>query len=456
MTEEKDMSVWYRRFIICGIVALVCVALILCGTHFSDADNLADIFGEGAYVHSETVYLVLILALLLPVVLIVFSVKMLAEGKGFLLMGKKAGKKSKTDGVRFRALHTIDAVGGTELQPLSADSVPLVQLCDGFRSYAASKLRLYYDEEDIRRFVAGFAVSHLMIMQGLSGTGKTSMATAFGDYLGNPSTVISVQPMWKERADVIGYFNEFTKQFSESPLLKKLYESCYTDDIHIIVLDEMNIARVEYFFADFLSLMELNPSSRYLEMTSDSWDKDPVLFRDGRFRLPENVWFVGTANNDDSTFAISDKVYDRAMVMNLNQKARPFSPRTSEGVRLSYSAFRLTVEWAKQTFSMTARNRRKVAEIDRYLMDNFHITYGNRIRKQMEEYIAVYIACGGTEENALDDFLSKKILRKLEGQNPVVIAKASQALAQKLNELFGEESMPLCRGYLHYLRQMAS
>ena len=88
-------------------------------------------------------------------------------------------------------------------------------------------------------------------------------------------------------------------------LLKKLYEARYTDEIYAIVLDEMNFARVEYYFADFLSQMELSPANRYLEVVSDTWDDDPKLLNRGMLRIPENVWFIGTANNDDSTFARS-------------------------------------------------------------------------------------------------------------------------------------------------------
>ena len=457
MEEKKQGETWYWRFLVCGCIALSCVVLIIIGIVAGDEDALANIFREGTLVQTETVYLTVILAFLLPAAILAITIVILAHGRGFLWMGKKERKKAKQDdGVRFRALASIDRGAAQAQVPARVGEVPMFRICEDFRAYAAANLHLYYEPEDIRRFVAGFAVSHLMIMQGLSGTGKTSLATAFGAFLGNPSAVISVQPMWKERADVIGYFNEFTKQFNESALLKRLYEARYSDDICIIVLDEMNIARVEYFFADFLSLMELNPADRCLEMTSDSWEKDPLLFENGRFRIPTNVWFIGTANNDDSTFAISDKVYDRAMVMNLDTKAKPFSAAQSGGMRLSYSGFCKAVEHAKEAYSMTARNRRKVAEIDRYLTENYHITYGNRIRKQMEEYISLYIACGGTEEEALDDFLMKKVLRKLEGQNPVVIAKAGKALGLKITELFGYDSMPLCRSYLHYLCQSVS
>ena len=455
MNEEKKGISYVRLFRIFGMIALGMVIVIVTAISLSDSDELADTFRNGVLVHSETVYITIILALLLPIALLVMTFVIAKSRFGFTLFGK-AKKKDNAEDVRFRSLTGIDG----ERSRMPKEQLPFLgnlnTLCTEFRDYAASNLHLYYDLSDIRKFISGFAVSHLMIMQGLSGTGKTSLATAFGEFLCNRSTVISVQPMWKERSDVIGYFNEFTKQFSESVLLKKLYEARYSDRIFVIVLDEMNIARVEYFFADFLSLMELNEKDRYLEMTSDTWPKDPKLFEKGSFRIPENVWFIGTANNDDSTFAISDKVYDRAMVMNLNQKARPFTAGQTEGIRMSYRFFEKIVEDAKKTFEMTARCRRKVAEIDRCLTEQFHITYGNRIRKQMEEYIAVYLACGGTEQEALDDFLMKKILRKLEGQNPIVIAKACARLEELLDELFEEDGMPLCRNYLHFLKQLAS
>ena len=98
----------------------------------------------------------------------------------------------------------------------------------------------------------------------------------------------------------------------------------------ITVLDEMNIARVEYYFAEFLSLMELpDTEERYLDVVTDKREKDPKGLKGGRIKLPKNMWFIGTANNDDSTFAISDKVYDRAMMLNLDEKSEVFEGRRS-------------------------------------------------------------------------------------------------------------------------------
>lgn len=335
-------------------------------------------------------------------------------------------------------------------------NVTLERLCEDFRNYAASKLKLYYDISDIRRFIAGMAVSHIIILQGMSGTGKTSLAHAFGSFIDNTSTIIPVQPMWKERTDLIGYYNEFTKKFNETLLLEKMYEANYSEDMYITVLDEMNIARIEYYFAEFLSLLELpNPEERYIDVVSDKWDNDPTQLKNGRIKLPPNMWFIGTANNDDSTFAISDKVYDRAMILNLDTKSERYAAPKTEKIHISCEQFEELVREAIAEYSVSARNRKRLEALDKYLIDHFHITFGNRIMKQINTYIPVYISCGGDELDALDDILSKKVIRKLETQNPIYLRNAAEGLVSYLNELFGTDKMTLCKEYIHRLERNA-
>ena len=334
--------------------------------------------------------------------------------------------------------------------------VSLKKFCDSFRNYAASELRLYYDIKDIRRFIAGMAVSPIIILQGMSGTGKTSLAHAMGSFVRNTSTVIPVQPMWKERTDLLGYYNEFTKRFNETLLLEKMYEANYSKDIYVTVLDEMNIARVEYYFAEFLSLLELpNPDERYIDVVSDVWESDPVQLKDGRIKLPVNMWFVGTANNDDSTFAISDKVYDRAMILNLDEKSERFVAPRTKPIPITAEYFKKLTEEAMQEYEITGRNMKRLEELDKYLIDHFHITFGNRIMKQIRQYIPVYVGCGGEELDALDDILSKKIIRKLETQNPVYLRSAAEGLCQYLDDLFGYDRMILCKNAIHRLERNA-
>ena len=362
----------------------------------------------------------------------------------------------ETNEERFCMLSEIESRRESIRRAKYSEGVTLESFCESLRNYAASSLRLYYDISDIRRFVAGMAVSHIIILQGMSGTGKTSLAHAFGTFIDNPSTIIPVQPMWKERTDLVGYYNEFTRKFNETLLLEKMYEANYSDDIYITVLDEMNIARVEYYFAEFLSLLELpNPEERYIDVVSDKWENDPGQLKDGRIKLPPNMWFIGTANNDDSTFAISDKVYDRAMILNLDSKSERFVAPKTEKVTISAKQFERLVTEATKEYEISARNKKRLEELDRYLIDHFHITFGNRIMKQINTYIPVYISCGGDELDALDDILSKKVIRKLDTQNPIYLRNAAKGLVSYINELFGQDKMTLCKEHIRRLERNA-
>ena len=367
-------------------------------------------------------------------------------------------REEETDATaeRFCMLCEIDRKSTSYGHQSYEKGVTLESFCRNFRNYAASQLKLYYDIGDIRQFIAGLAVSKLVILQGMSGTGKTSLAHAFGSFTDNGSTVIPVQPMWKERTDLIGYYNEFTKRFNETLLLEKMYEANYSADMYITVLDEMNIARVEYYFAEFLSLLELpDPNERFLEVVSDKWDTDPRQFIDGRILLPRNMWFIGTANNDDSTFAISDKVYDRAMILNLDTKSERFSAPATSKCPISAQQFGELVDNAIKEFGISKRNLARLEVMDQYLIDHFHITFGNRIMKQIKTYIPVYVACGGDELTALDDILAKKVIRKLETQNPIYLRNASENLLSFIDELFGDDKMSLCKEYIIRLQRNA-
>ncbi len=359
------------------------------------------------------------------------------------------------NGSRFYMLTEIDKAYEHYTRPTYNESISLKELCEVFREYAAGALKLYYDIEDIRRFIGALAVTKLIILQGMSGTGKTSLAYAFGEFLDNKTVVVPIQPMWKERTDLVGYYNEFTRRFNETTLLYKMYEANNNEEIYITVLDEMNIARVEYYFAEFLSLLEIpNPDGRNLDVVSDRWENDPKLLQhNGKMRLPTNMWFVGTANNDDSTFSISDKVYDRAMVLNLDKKAVPFETERVRQSKVSATHLSELFARAQREYDLSDRNMRRIKTLDEYMIKTFHITFGNRIMKQIRAYVPVLVACGGTELEALDDILSRKVFRKLESKNPVYVKQMADGVCGYLDELFGEDKLPLCKEAIRLIEQ---
>ena len=439
----------------------------------------SNIDSANTWVNSEVIYMVLVLAVLLPIFLIVLIAKVsnretevfeVTQAKNPSVSPMESSRvpessaekteeepkeETKTEEKsRFYMLSQIDREMEHYEAPEYDDKVTLKEICERFRRYAGSRLGLYYDIQDIRRFIAGMAVTHIMILQGMSGTGKTSLAYAFGEFLRNRTVIVPIQPMWKERTDLLGYYNEFTKKFNETMLLEKMYEANYNDEIYITVLDEMNIARVEYYFAEFLSLLEIpNQEGRNIDVVSDRWENDPKLLRNGQLRLPENMWFIGTANNDDSTFAISDKVYDRAMIMNLDKKATIFEEGDEESMKISSSHLHRLYKEAMKEYRITRRNLNRIKELDEYMIKEFHLTFGNRIMKQIRSYVPVIVACGGTELEAIDDILSRKIIRKLESQNPVYVRNSASGLITYMDELFGEDKLPLCKAYIERIKR---
>ena len=458
---DKQLKQLFRKILFIAMVIAI-FGIVVCALVFWAPTELNNYF-LSSFVNSETVYIIIALGVMviLSLVALMFSSfkassELRKEAKKARKANNEAARKEerkrsrKKDEKRFAMLNKIDKDFEKYKEPRDA-SVTLESLCYAFRGFAAGNLGLYYDISDIRRLIAGMSVTRLILLQGMSGTGKTSLAYALGQFIQNESVVVPIQPMWKERSDMIGYFNEFTKKFNETTLLRKMYEAGYRKEAYITILDEVNISRIEYYFAEFLSLLELpDENRRFLDVVSDVWETDPKKLKDGKVQLPPNMWFIGTANNDDSTFAISDKVYDRAMVLTLDSKCVPFDAQAREGIKLPYSQWCKLFDEARKKYALSRETEQKIREYDKFLIEKFRLSFGNRITKQLREYVPVMIACGGTELGAVDDILSKKVLRKLEQQNPVHVRSVIEELIELTETLFGEE-LPLCHEYLCHM-----
>lgn len=330
----------------------------------------------------------------------------------------------------------------------------LEQLVDDFRCFAASKLHLYYNIDLLRVFFSGLACGKMIILQGISGTGKTSLAYAWSKFNKLNPCVSAVQPSWRDRSDFFGYLNEFTKRFNETDALVEVYSSLYDDRIHTVVLDEMNLARVEYYFAEILSILELPARDEWLiSLVTNHVKYDPVKFINGKLKLAGNVWYIGTINNDDSTFQVTDKVYDRAMPIDINTKVDPFECRVQEAVDLNSSYLEDLFKKAQTEHEITEKSMAIIAEMDNYMITHFHIAFGNRIMKQLKCFVAVYVGCGGDEVSAIDYFLCKKILRKFEQQNIAYIRDEFDPFIGVLNDRFGEGKMHECIDYIEMLKK---
>ncbi|MDD6265673.1 MAG: hypothetical protein PUB34_05170 [Clostridia bacterium] len=356
---------------------------------------------------------------------------------------------------RFYKLKMVDISYADYVAPVYNNDITLPEICDMFRNFACSRMGLFYDEKIIRLFIASFASTRLLILQGISGTGKTSLPYAFGKFLQNDATIASVQPSWRDRTELFGYFNEFTKRFNETEVLKKMYEAKYTDNIYVTILDEMNIARVEYYFAELLSILEMPTRDEWVvDLVPSAWPSDPRMVVEGRMKLPENMWYIGTANNDDSTFAITDKVYDRAMPIDINTKGKYFDAPYTGHLALSYKHLEAMFDDAKQKYKVSKENLDKISELDDYVIEHFRLAFGNRIVKQLKDFVPAYVGCGGTEIDGLDYVLAQKVFRKFESLNLSFIRDEIDGLITYMDKMFGKQNMQTSKEYLLRLKKL--
>ena len=356
--------------------------------------------------------------------------------------------------IRFPRLLAIDETFADYQIKKYDNNFTLEELIEAFRCFSASQLHLYYDNDILRPFFGGLACGKLIILQGISGTGKTSLAYAWGKFVSQDSCVASVEPSWRDKSDFLGYFNEFTKKFNETKALGEIYESTYDDDVHTIILDEMNLARVEYYFADFLSILEMPSRDEWIvDLVPNAWPNDPKKIINGKLKLPGNIWYIGTINNDDSTFMVTDKVYDRAMPIDINTKVEPFKCREQEAININASFLDSLFLDAIDKYPVSDKGLSDVEDIDNYVIEHFRISFGNRIMKQLKAFVPVYIACGGKEIDAIDYFIAKKILRKFGQLSVALIRDEIDPFINYLNKKFGKGVMKECIADLQAIKK---
>lgn len=355
---------------------------------------------------------------------------------------------------RFFRLTEVDNYYKTHREtPVYNNSITLSEFCAQFRLFASSQLHLYYDLRLIRHFIASLGTTRIIILQGISGTGKTSLPYAFGKFVKFDTTVVSVQPAWRERTELYGYFNEFTKRYTETDFLKAIYEANYYRTPHLVILDEMNIARVEYYFAEMLSILEMPLESEWkIDVVAATWDNDPCLITQGKIQIPNNVWFIGTINNDDSTFAVADKVYDRAIPIDLDSRADAFECDATPDISVSTDHLIKLFNEAKESYPISQETLDKLEEMNVYLIKHFRLAFGNRIMKQLRDYVPCYIGCGGTEIEAVDFIVAKKVLRKFESLSLGFMKDELTRFQDYLDKLFGKNQMAICKEYVEYLK----
>lgn len=323
---------------------------------------------------------------------------------------------------------------------------------EGFVRYIQSQ-GLTFPKRVIHAFHTSLKVqdiSALVILAGISGTGKSELPQRYADYIGAQLLTLAVQPRWDSPQDLQGFYNYVERKFKPTALMRGLYQYKHQlaneDRLVIVVLDEMNLARVEYYFSDFLSKLETRRScSTYLEIDVGSLQ---LKEEERRLKIPQQFLFVGTMNEDETTQSLSDKVLDRANVLTfgkpqelqLRQQSQTQNFNGRPSGYLTYSNFQ---NWTKKPES----NSEVVKEVRQYLvranqvMEKMGHPFAHRVYQAIIQYIVNYpMVDSGNFKLALADQFGQKLLPKLRGVMIDEFHEELEELQQIITEI-GDNSL---------------
>ena len=304
-------------------------------------------------------------------------------------------------------------------------------------SETADRSGFLYDKEDLINFHISLKSSRLTILAGMSGTGKSGLVRLYGRALGLPETrvrFLAVRPSWMDDGDILGYVDmkNMVYRSADTGLAELLIDAAaHPDEMFLICFDEMNLARAEHYFAQFISVLEkeenpvirlYNPSLRAKLYNGDAYPAEIPIGR--------NVLFTGTVNVDESTYHFSDKILDRANVITLHQGR--FHDLLSLGKKEK-------TEWPEmpaslfESFCVHEGLGLKEEELDLLdaLNDAFHKSgiqcgIGFRIACQMGRYLEnIPQGLSFTREEGLDAQVVQRILTKLRGSAQQLAALVS-------------------------------
>ncbi len=338
----------------------------------------------------------------------------------------------------------IEHLGKKHLGVIAKQPTDLKSLANYVQQWMAFKSDkpFYYDINTIRIFLAGLHMSPISILQGISGTGKTSLPREFAkallsdsNYVGldsdnqnkAPYRICAVQSGWRDNMDLMGYYNSFEHKYKETDFFKALYvanQPKYVNTLFLIILDEMNLSRPEHYFADFLSLLEQSPSERYISLTNTPKEVLPELVVGGKLKIPENVRFIGTANHDETTLEFAPKTYDRSNLMEMpkNHPDKKLFKETDEEFNVRYDWLNKEFDNAEKGNKETFKKFHEFINSDdmKLLLLEKGIGVGNRLEYQAEKFIGVFVESGNEKEIdiaiATDHLITSRLFRTLKNR----------------------------------------
>lgn len=274
-------------------------------------------------------------------------------------------------------------------------------------------------------------ISALVILAGISGTGKSELPQRYARYIGAQQLTLAVQPRWDSPQDLQGFYNYIEKKYKPTSLMRGLWQykedPMMRDRMVIVLLDEMNLAKVEYYFSDFLSKLESRRSQKtYLEIEVGSLR---LPEEDEKLPIPEEFLFVGTMNEDETTQSLSDKVLDRSNVLTFGRPQKLRLREESQGTVIGESNTDSYIPYSqfKQWIRPIIPGATVVDAVGDYLEWMNHIMemmghpFAHRVKQAITKYVVNYPGLNSHDSDsalyrqALADQVGQKLLPKLRG-----------------------------------------
>ncbi|WP_396953925.1 McrB family protein [Neobacillus niacini] len=301
------------------------------------------------------------------------------------------------------------------------------EMVDHIYNYIKTK-GFYYEKEEVINLFLSLKTKPFVILSGISGTGKTMMIKWFAESLGATKengqfTLIPVRPDWSDGSDLLGY-RDIKGEFILGPVTVTLKRAAdNSNKPYFILLDEMNLARVEYYFSDFLSVME---SREWRDGKLVTHKVLPEELMGEKVGVPDNVYIIGTVNMDETTFPFSKKVLDRANTIEFNRVVLDnfsFLENTSvvENISINNSNIMGGFLHLKDAFQ---ENSDLIRYISNELMkiNNILERIGAHVGYRVRDEICFYIIYNNKEKllkfnNAFDNQIFQKILPRISGSD---------------------------------------
>lgn len=436
--KNKYAKIWTGVFIgawVIGSVALVLIYYFVCTYRFGREFTWADLLN---IYYTLAFYAVLFVAFLIVELIVEFiyqKAKNSIEAKQIISKYKKGRFKIagfKGNGTVFPKLNSIDRNFENYNEDFSFQEINLKQFCDAFCQYLWRNKK-YYSLPTVQAFVSALANTRFIILRGnKEDVNCTDLPMLFAKFVGGDSTEIEVTPAWRDEKDLIGFYNDYSKTFHATQFLVAVYRSTYkTNTMNLIVIDEINNARVEKYFAPILN--QINSDKKVIDIQSDiKDDKYPLNAPFGLLDCADNNWFIGIEVRDDSKYRIPEKVYGLACVVDVRTVKVDEKVDYVKPIPMNYLSFIKAKKLALENSEIEQKDIKFIDNLCAFMNEHFVPLDRDARENKYKNFLKMFYACGGDKKIGINKNLFSLLTSYLDDSSIAVSKKDLKYLKTKL------------------------